>query len=179
MMLSQQKIVGRKLSEDPRVRIMAMEDTVWVSWKMFILCELSTNRMASSEDIGFSTYLSIYLAEKSFENRIRGDGKKIKESEFGFSQGTLKANSSPRLCGFMGLDFHTAITVLNNVENLCRVDQSFPLDYDHISLHILICIQETLFPTLLSPETSGEESWRNLHANHTCVYHEIGKLKND
>lgn len=157
MMLSQQKIVGRKLSEDPRVRIMAMEDTVWVSWKMFILCELSTNRMASSEDIGFSTYLSIYLAEKSFEDRIRGDGEKIKESEFEFSQGTLKANSSPRLCGFMGLDFHTAITVLNNVENLCRVDQFFPLDYDHISLHILICIQETLSYAALTRDIWGRE----------------------
>ena len=43
---------------------------------MFILCELSKDdRMLSSEDIGFLTYLSIYLAEKSFEERIRGDGR--------------------------------------------------------------------------------------------------------
>lgn len=56
---------------------MTMEDTVLVIWKMFILCELSKDRMLSSEDIGFLTYLSIYLAEKSFEERIRGDGEKI------------------------------------------------------------------------------------------------------
>lgn len=59
------------------MRIMAMEDTVLVSWQMFILCELSTDRMASSDVIGFSTYLFIYLAEKSFGDRIRGDGEKI------------------------------------------------------------------------------------------------------
>ena len=57
------------------MRTMAMEDTVLVIWKMFILCEVSKDRMLSSEDIGFLTYLSIYLAEKSFEERIRGDGR--------------------------------------------------------------------------------------------------------
>ena len=65
------------------MRTMAMQDTVLVIWKMFILCELSKDRMLSSEDIGFLTYLSIYLAEKSCEERIRGDGEKIQESEFG------------------------------------------------------------------------------------------------
>lgn len=71
------RLWGRKLSEDPRVRTTAMEDTFLVIWKMFMLCELSKDRMLSSEDIGFLTYLSIYLAEKSFEERIRGDGEKI------------------------------------------------------------------------------------------------------
>lgn len=71
------RLWGRKFSEDPRLRTMAMEDIVLVTWKMLILCELSTDKMESSEDIGFSTYLSIYLAEKSFEDRIRGDGEKI------------------------------------------------------------------------------------------------------